>query len=441
MPLPRIPHRHRSLARALGWPGPRARRWPALAALAVTLGLAACASTSANDASSTTAKGTNVNAVANGKFAKPIVLGAGIALTGINQVNDAPPMLGIKAEIANINKAGGIDGQPVKIIPADTTSTVAGGRSAALSVVSKGAQILLATCNYDLGVSEGEVGQSDGMMTWSLCAANPEWGLQGIGSMAFVDSVMTYPEGNVDAQFGSAHLGKHVFLLCDTYIDYTQEVCQGFKNSVAQYGLTVAGSATFNSVTDPNISEQISKIKNTPGVNWIELATFQPGGITALREIRAAGISVPVVSDTATYGLAWLKSVPHLDNFYVDTEASMTGDDPRPAVNTLTKAYKAQYGQWPDNGNYIEGYALMQILKQLLTTTKTTNGTALAHALIKQGTFQTVIGPKHFTATEHFDTNQQMVMVEYSTSPGQTYSFPHYVTTVTPRDVDYHLHS
>lgn len=414
-------------------------------ALGVAVLLAACGSTaSANggtgSSSQSTGPGTNVNKVVNGKFQKPILIGGAIALTGLQQVDDAPPMIGLRWAAQDINKAGGIDGQPIKFITSDTTSTVAGARTAALNVLNQGAQILLNTCNYDFGVAGGDVGQAAHVLDWSLCAASPKWGVQGIGLMAFVDSIMTYPEGNVDAQFGVSHFGKNVFLFCDTFIDYTQQTCQGAKDELKALGANIVGQATWNDQTDTSISTQISQIKATANVQWIEMPTIQPNGITAFRAMRAAGINQPIVSTTAVYGLSFLHSIPHMTKLYMDTEASETGDDPRAQVNALNKRYRSVYGQWPDNANFDEGYAMMQVMEQALKAVKTTNGFALAN-YIQSHCFNTVMGQKCYTPTYHWVVNQPYVIVQYTTPAGQQYPFPQYVTTEYPKGVNWHLGS
>lgn len=417
--------------------------WWAACPLAIAILATGCGSSSSAGAG-TNSSGTNVNKVVNGKFQKPIVIGAAVATSGLNEVNDTPPMQGMKFAIEDINKAGGIDGQPLKLVTANTNSTVAGSRTAALKVIRGGAQILVNTCNYDFGVSGGAVGQSSGVLDWSLCAASPKWGVAGIGEMAYVPSIMTYPEGWADAKFGVSRLGKSVFAFCDTFIDYTQQVCQGFKDSISAVGGKIVGSATWNDQKSTSIKSQITKIKSTPGVQWIEMPTLQPAGAQAVRQIRAAGIDVPIVQSTASYGFSWEKSVPGLDDLYIDTEASTVGDDPRSDVNDLSRRYKAKFGDWPDNANFYEGYAMTQITAQALKAKKTTNGLALAqymdgtHSGGKR-TFDTVAGPKTFTTKYHFDPGQPLVIVKYSTPSGEKYPAPKYVTTVHPQNVNLHL--
>ena len=47
--------------------------------------------------------------------------------------------------------AGGIDGKPVKIVYADTKSDPAQGANAAIQVLEQGADMLVVSCDFDMG--------------------------------------------------------------------------------------------------------------------------------------------------------------------------------------------------------------------------------------------------------------------------------------------------
>ena len=56
------------------------------------------------------------------------------------------------------------------------------------------------------------------------------------------------------------------------------------------------------------------------------LCTFTPGGASATRQIRAAGIDLPILAATAMDGLYWVNAVPGLKEFYVPVQAVVNGD-------------------------------------------------------------------------------------------------------------------
>lgn len=387
-------------------------------------------------------KASNVMTAKNGKFPHPIIVGGAVAQTGQQVPFDEPPWNGIKLAVQKINAGGGIDGQPVKLIQQDTTSTVPGARTATLGVLQRGAQLTFQTCNYDFGVAGGEAAAQANVIAWSLCAASPKWGVQGIGQTAYTAGVVTYGEGNADAEFGKKYFGKNVFIICDTWIDYTLQTCQGFKDAVGEYGLNVVGSVNVNTTKNTNLSAQMTQLKDTKGVDFIYAPVVAPTGLTILKQIRASGINLPIVGPTANYGRFWAGSLPTMTNYYVDGPAQVYGNkpgqlyggDPRPAVNAIVKQYVKQYGKNPDHGNFLEGYTSMMILADAMKATGTTNGVTLSHWIDKHGPFQTVLGPKVWTPTLHSDPKREYIFVRYKNA------WPSYFATVTPsKPVNLHL--
>jgi branched-chain amino acid transport system substrate-binding protein len=387
--------------------------------------------------------GKNAQTAKDGKFAKPIVVAAAMAVTGQNAPFDGPPWNGVKFAIDDINAAGGINGQKITTIQSDTTSTVPGSRKATLGLLDRGGQLTFQTCNYDFGVSGATAASNAGVIAWSLCAASPKWGVQGIGPTAYTSGVVTYAEGNVDAKFASEKLGKKAFVLCDTWIDYGIQTCQGFKDAAKSYGVDIVDTANVNTSKNPNISAQLTKIKSS-GADLIYWAATPPGSVAAIKQIRGAGIKLPIVMPTATYGLFWKKSLPKLNDVYMHGPAQVYGNkpgenfggDPRPKVNALVKRYVDKFGQNPDHGNFLEGYASMQILAEAMKATGSTDGKKIAAWIDAHGPFDTVLGPKVFTPELHSDPKREFIFVRYRNT------WPEYVATMSPStDVDLHLGS
>jgi branched-chain amino acid transport system substrate-binding protein len=109
-------------------------------------------------------------------------------------------------------------------------------------------------------------------------------------------------------------------------------------------GASIVGVDTFVN-SDPSIASQISRLKAaSPQPDFIYLASLTPGGASAVRQIRAAGVDLPIVAGEGMEGIFWQKAIPRLSDFYYTAFASLAGDDPRPAVNALVKRYTKKYG-------------------------------------------------------------------------------------------------
>ena len=69
------------------------------------------------------------------------------------------------------------------------------------------------------------------------------------------------------------------------------------------------------------------------------LASFPPGGVSATRQLRAAGINQPLLGSESWDGDFWLEGVPNLSDFYLVTYGSVFGNDPRPDVAEFMKKF------------------------------------------------------------------------------------------------------
>jgi len=386
------------------------------------MALSACASSASS--SNPTASGSEDHS--------PIVIGAAVARTGFMKSFDDPDMGGFKIAMAEINAAGGIDGHPVKLITADSASTPEGAKKAAEDLIDQGAQILLTTANYDVGNPAGAVAEAAGMLNVSIGAASPKYGVQGIGPLSYTIAPPTYLEGATIAQFVQDQGWDHLFLLDDTSIDYSSEVCQGAKDQAANLGLKTT-EATFQN-SDQSIASQIAQIKSS-GADAIALCSYTPGGATAMRQIRAAGVSLPTLSGIGMAGTYWLNAVPHLSNFYTASTASIFGDDPNPKVNAFVKTFAKENGGPPATDAAVGGYSAGEMIFDALKATNAdTSGQALAAEL---DTFQNqplLAGPTTFTSTLHIPADRPLEIIKYVNGK------PGYLKTIKVEGtVDLHL--
>lgn len=396
-----------------------------LAAGAVSaMALSACAGSSSSDESSA---GSSSSADAG-----PIVIGAAVANTGFMKSYDDPDMAGFKIAMDEVNAAGGINGRKIELITSDSASTPEGAKKAATDLVSQGADIMLVTANYDVGNPAGAVAEENGMLNVSIGAASPKYGVQGVGPLAYTVAPPTYLEGAAIAQYAQQQGWDKLFLLDDTSIDYSSEVCQGAKDQADKIGLETA-QATFQN-SDQSISSQISDIKSS-GATAIALCSYTPGGATAMRQIRAAGVDLPTLSGIGMAGTYWLDAVPNLSDFYTVSTASIFGDDPNSKVNDFVDAFTKETGAPPATDAAVGGYSAGEMIFDALKQTNgDTTGQALSDILEQYQDKALLAGSTTFTPELHIPAARPMEVIKYTDGK------PAYSETVTvDGDVDLHL--
>ena len=342
----------------------------------------------------------------------PIVIGFAIAQTGWM----APYDNGAKAAelaIAEINAKGGVMGRQVKTIYADTKTDRAQGAKAGLEVIDKGADLVVVSCDYDMGAPAALEASRAGKISWSLCAEDPKMGVQGIGPLAFTGDASAQLQGAAAAEWGYERKGyKNAYLLLDTSVEYNKSVCYGFEVAIKNLsGAKVVGSDTFKN-DDPSIASQVTRLKNmNPAPDVIELCSYPPGGAAAVRQIRAAGIKTPMVAATSMDGNYWLDAVPDLSDFTYPVLASIYGDDPRPAINEFLKAYQAKYEALPPESHTFPGYVMVQLYAKAVEDAKSTDPQKVVAALESFKDAPTLLGPYSFSHDLHIQTKFQYTMV------------------------------
>ena len=98
------------------------------------------------------------------------------------------------------------------------------------------------------------------------------------------------------------------------------------------------------------------------------MCSYTPGGGSAVRQIRAAGIETPVLSGTGMTGNFWLEAVPDLKDFWIPTIMSLSGDDPREEVNKFLEGYNERWGEDPSTEFSVLGYCSIEQWAQAVET-------------------------------------------------------------------------
>ena len=338
--------------------------------------------------------------------------------------------------IKDRNAAGGLLGKPIGVSIADTKSDRVEGARAGQTVIDEGANLVIVSCDYDFGSSAAGAAERAGKISVFLCAEDPKAGVQGVGPLSFTTSVAAHVQGAVMAYWANKKLGmKRPYVLLDTSTQYDKSVCAGFKYAVTQNkDVQIVGEDAFIN-DDPSIQSQITRISAAAEKpDAIMLCSYIPGGASALRQLRAAGIDVPILGGSAMDGSYWIDAVPGLKDFYLPVAASVHGDDPRPEIKALNERFKAEYGALPATTYGYPIYAFLDLWAKAVEKAGTADGQAVAAVLNTMKDEKTFIGPRSFTSELHIQTNAEMLVLSHGDGTVQvtdTYSLP----TALPQDV------
>ena len=343
-----------------------------------------------------------------------IIVGFATAETGFMQAYDKPAQDAAMIRIAEINAAGGLLGKQIEVVNADTKTDPAEGAKAGLSVIDNGADMVVVSCDYDFGAPAALTAESSGLISFFLCAESVKAGIQGVGPNSFSASVLAAVQGATMAEWSyTKKEARTYYRLLDTWTEYNKGICDGFDYMLPKLPeATLVGEDTFLN-EDASIAAQITRIKALPEEpDAIMLCTMMPGAVSAIKQIRAAGINSMILNGSGVDGSYWLSAVPDLSNFFVPVQGSIYGDDPNPEVTAFNAKFKEVTGGDPSTQYTYPGYVMIDVWAKAVERAGTTETSAVVAELEKMNGEPTLFGPRTFTSELHHQNQARYLIVE-----------------------------
>jgi branched-chain amino acid transport system substrate-binding protein len=343
-----------------------------------------------------------------------IVVGFATAESGFMQAYDKPAQDAAMIRIKEINEAGGLLGKQIEVVTADTKTDRAEGAKAGLSVIDQGADLVVVSCDYDFGSPAALTAESAGLVSFFLCAESIKAGIQGVGPHSFSASVLAAVQGATMAQWSYEKKGARTYYrLLDTWTEYNKGICDGFDWALPKLAdAKLVGEDTFKN-EDASIAAQITRIKSLDKEpDAIMLCTMMPGAVSAIKQIRAAGIKSMILNGSGVDGSYWLSAVPDLSNFFVPVQGSIYGDDPNADVTAFNAKYKEATGGDPSTQYVYPGYVLIDVWAKAVERAGTTDADAVVAELEKMTDEPTLFGPRTFTSEIHHQNKARYLIVE-----------------------------
>ncbi|WP_119274116.1 ABC transporter substrate-binding protein [Taklimakanibacter deserti] len=346
---------------------------------------------------------------------EPVVIGAAIAKSGAIAPYDEGPAKAMEIAIDELNAKGGLLGRQLKIIYSDTKSDIAYGSTAAQDVIDKGAQMVVVTCDYDYGSAAASVADGAGLITFSTCAGDPKFGPSGIGPNAFTMATGAPGQAVALAEWAYNVKGwRSAYILLDTSIAFDASFADFFerrwKELAGSEGL--AGKDTFGG-EDPQIASQITRIKGlAKQPDFVVLSSFPPGGASAMRQLRAAGVNQPLLLSESWDGDFWLEAVPNLNDAYLVTYGSVFGNDPRPQVAEFMTKFQTKFGARPVTSHALTGYSVIQGWTKAVEKAATLEADKVRDVLQTFVDEPLLAGPTTFTKDTHINMQRDLILLE-----------------------------
>jgi branched-chain amino acid transport system substrate-binding protein len=350
-----------------------------------------------------------------------IVIGFAIAQSGWMNQYDGPDTAGAMMAIDDLNAKGGIMGKKIRAVFADTKSDQTEGAKAGQSVIAQGAKFMVVSCDYDMGAGAATVGNDNKMPVFSLCASDAKMGAQGIGPYAFSMNNSSVTIGATMGHWAASKKGfKNAYLLADNTNEYSKGICAGFKSYFTKDGSAIAAEDTFKQ-DDPSIASQVTRIKQVAAgkkVDAVMICSYGGGNVSAVKQIRAAGIDLPILGADSMDGDDWAKAIPNLNDHYAVVQASLFGDDPRPFANEFFKRLEKMTGHPATSSLAMAGYSVIEAYKLAIERAKSTDGDKVLEQLNAFKDEPLAVGPTSYTPDVHISLTRPYAIVEITNGKG-----------------------
>jgi branched-chain amino acid transport system substrate-binding protein len=352
---------------------------------------------------------------------KEIVIGAAIAKSGILVPYDES-IAAVEQLIDETNAKGGIDGHRLRLVQSDTRSDPQQAVVAAQQVVEKRAQILLFTCEALTASAEAVVAEERDLLNFTLCENAPGFGPPTTSRLSFSANPSLLSEASAGATFLHEKGIKRPFLFRDTAYLYGKADCSAFQQAWERLGGTIDGSVDIK-ITDELFDAQVSQLKETDA-DAVIMCSSPPGGAAAIKQIRAAGIDIPILGPSGFDGTFWVKGISNTEDIYFTSNGSIY-DPPDPATAKLLEKLDRAGVNTDVSTNLLAAYAAGQLIIDAMKETGSVNGDVLADAL-EAKPHKTIVGNVSYTKDNHYPTR---IWPVYVLSDGK----PKLVTKVKPR--------
>ena len=301
--------------------------------------------------------GASVPARAQPATGEPIVVGVSGPLTGQYAQYGAHWKKGFDIALDEINKGGGIKGRPLAYTFEDSQADPRQSVSIARKFVS----------NADIVAELGDFSSAASM------AASPIYQAGGLVQFGFTNSHPDFTKGGDNMWSNAPNQADEMPTLADLAVDSLglKKLAVLFINNdwgrtskdllvkaVEKDGAKVVGTEGYLA-DEKDFRSAIVRLREA-GPDGIALISYYPDGAQITRQLRSAGIDLPIVAVGSVYSPKFVELGGEAVNGVVTNVPFFPGD-PRPIVQTFVKAFQEKYGTEPDayNGRAYDAMILL----------------------------------------------------------------------------------
>jgi branched-chain amino acid transport system substrate-binding protein len=344
-----------------------------------------------------------------------IMVGVAGPITGPNAAFGAQLQKGAEQAVADINAAGGINGEKIVLSIGDDVSDPKQGISVANKFVADGVKFVVGHFNSSVSIPSSDVYAENGILQITPASTNPQFTERGLWN-TFRTCGRDDQQGAVAGAYLAGNFKDAKIAVIHDKTTYGQGLADETKKALNGAGVTEAMYEGVN-VGDKDFSALIAKMKEA-GVAVVYFGGLHTEAGLLMRQLSDQGLKAAFMSG---------------DGIVSNELASIAGDavngtlmtfapDPRknPAAKELVEKFRAA-GFEPE-AYTLYSYAAMQIIAAAANKAGTNDAMKVAETMKSGGAWQTTIGEIGYDAKGDI-TRPDYVMYEWKKGDDGKYTY------------------
>ncbi len=312
-----------------------------------------------------------------------IKIGGSLCLTGIQAPLDEPAVRGAQLAVDYLNSKGGVLGKKLEFINLDGKSDPVTVGNNGVQLVQEGVAAIITPSDFDFGGPASREAQKAGIVGISPAASSPLFGSATLGDKQFTMSMWNTTMGAAAAEYAYNQKGwRSVYVVTDTFIDYTKSLSRYFIAAFKHLGGTVIFEDNYTQ-GDQDFSAQLARLKaSQQKPDFLYISSYMPDLATIIRTIRESGLNYPVFGGDSydDPGLFSALGTQYGSDVYFVTH-SFIAPGVTPDMQMFMDLYQKKYGKPVDTLWVATGWDAIMVLAQAMEKAGSTDGAAMAKAM------------------------------------------------------------
>jgi branched-chain amino acid transport system substrate-binding protein len=274
---------------------------------------------------------------------EPVLIGVSGPLTGNNAQYGEQWKKGFDLALDEINGAGGIDGRPLQYVFEDSQSDPKQAVVVAQKFVSDPNIIVeLGDFSSPASMAASPIYQRGGLVQFGFTNSHPDF-TKG-GDYMWSNSLSQADAAPLHADFVKAlGLGNIAVLHLNT--DWGKTTYDLFAERAQAEGIEIVATEAY-APDEKDFRSALTNIRNANPDAIVFISYYNDGALLA-QQLRAAGITLPIVANGSNYSPKFLElGGASVEGIYVSSNFSP--DDPRPEVQSYLQKFRAKHNEESD---------------------------------------------------------------------------------------------